>query len=551
MLPFIVLTIILTASLGYVIASMERTQVMKNWSTRRCQLPVMVAASYFKPASDPRTPSEFATENFNFCMKELVQRVTEIAMAPVVGVFGQQADSTSGLGEILTRVRKVVHTIYDQFMSYLSTFFTRYTQTVYQFSRIVQYLRSVFRRVNAMAVGLVYMGLTLIRGIMNTVDFVMFVIMVILGIMVALIIILFFILFPFIPLIMSVIAALIIVATATTAGTLSHYRSAFCFAGGTLVPVMKKRGVKHVPIEEVRVGDNLADGGRVTSCMVMSGEGVQLYSLRGITVAGSHIVEGVNGVWTTVEHDTRAKKYDGKVAYVYCLNTTTHIIPLIDNTDSYIRFRDWEEYDSSDVGGHIGWNYHVFSRLNRNADYNTWRDNLTASASIASSADVLVVAGTQVFVNSADDTNMPESVSIKSVKIGQTIWDGFSKSYTRVIGIVHGVMLKGCCETGLIVWDDGMKVWRRTGISLDMRDGEEYERTDKYENGDTPGYMLITESGSFTVHGVQDRNPKHIRDFTEVGYDRIEETYEYTVGCINSGREIWQQGRQADMVASQ
>jgi hypothetical protein len=72
--PFILLTFGLTFALGLTIASLERDGVMNNWDSRRCDFPVMVAAMFFKPESDPRASTKFAQDNFNFCMKSYVDK---------------------------------------------------------------------------------------------------------------------------------------------------------------------------------------------------------------------------------------------------------------------------------------------------------------------------------------------------------------------------------------------------------------------------------------------------------------------------------------------
>ena len=69
--PFMLITFGLLFALGLTIANLEKTVVMNNWTDRRCDLPVMAAAAFFKPDGDPRTGSGFATDNFEFCMPKL------------------------------------------------------------------------------------------------------------------------------------------------------------------------------------------------------------------------------------------------------------------------------------------------------------------------------------------------------------------------------------------------------------------------------------------------------------------------------------------------
>ena len=81
--PFMLITFGLIFALGLTISKLERTSVMNNWTDRRCELPVVMAASFFKPADDPRSTGEFAKDNFDFCMKSFIDKFMTIFMAPM------------------------------------------------------------------------------------------------------------------------------------------------------------------------------------------------------------------------------------------------------------------------------------------------------------------------------------------------------------------------------------------------------------------------------------------------------------------------------------
>ena len=72
--PFMLITFGLLFALGLTIANLERTTVMNQWTDRRCELPIMAAAAFFKPESDPRTSSAFAADNFEFCLQTTVEK---------------------------------------------------------------------------------------------------------------------------------------------------------------------------------------------------------------------------------------------------------------------------------------------------------------------------------------------------------------------------------------------------------------------------------------------------------------------------------------------
>jgi hypothetical protein len=209
--PFITITLGLTFLLGYAITQIESDKIMKNWENRRCEIPIMTMAGQFKPSEDPRTSGKFASDNFSYCMDKIVKDVTYNVLTPILSVFGQQGYVAGTIGEVMNSVRYILRVMYEQFLSYISGFLQKYNIIAQQVRTVTLHLKQAFQRVNSIILSLVFAGLSIIRGIMNSVDFVIKVVIIILAILVALIFILFFAMFPFIPLILSVIVAKVIV----------------------------------------------------------------------------------------------------------------------------------------------------------------------------------------------------------------------------------------------------------------------------------------------------------------------------------------------------
>lgn len=508
--PLIGITLILTALVGLAIASLERGQVMQNWSSMRCSLPVMVSAGYFKPSTDPRSKSQFSSDNFQFCMKELVQTVTDIVMAPLVDIFSTHAGSASLMNNIMADIRNVVQLIYTTFMSYMKTYFLRFEQVAYQMSKIIQHLRMAMRRVNGIATSLIYLGLSVIRGMMNAIDFFMVVVMIILGIMVALIILLFFVLFPFMPIIMGVLAALLIVATGTMVGTLAHFKHAFCFDGDTRIGILKRTDnctiTEYICISDIKVGDILSDGGKVTAVIETVNEIESLFNINGIAVSGSHFVQKEDGTWNMVEHDSRAHIIHGKkTGTLYCLNTSTHIIPVM-SISGVLNFKDWEEFDDDDIQSQYEWNYNVLKMLNNSTCYTVWQKGLKLFR-LASSMPLMDGNSTVCLENGIH-------VPIKTIKIGDRIYDS-QQTATTVIGCVYGIYRQ-----------NNTLLYQIPLICKDKSGNWKIIHLTDFTN-DIYGYTLITESGCFNVKLDNIDHELCIRDFTEVGYNNIHNLYPF------------------------
>lgn len=505
--PFALMTLGLFVLLGFVIAQMDRKSVMAHWATRRCELPVMVAGSFFKPELDPRTKSQFATDNFEFCMKRVVDGFIDLFIAPINALFGKQVNLAGGAMGALNGIRNIAQVLYNTFSAYLAQYFRRFSSSFSEVSRMIQHLRNAASRISAIALSLVYAGLSFFRGMINAIQVVIRVVLIICAIMLIIIILLWFILFPVIPIIMSALTAVVITVMAM-AGILSASLSAdaadkkggFCFATGS--PVATTTGI--VPVEDIKVGTELQGCGTVTTVIIMEGDSIPLYDLKGILVSASHLVKGTDGHWKSVSEDERAIPTDKKSKKIYCFNTTSNNIPLRASDDSIVLFRDWEEIANDDDNGQYIWNYMVSSILNQGTPYHLWGANLRAYCENP-------LMGKEVEVKTARGF-----VPIKDIQLSDLIVD--EKGEEQVVrGMVEGEMEGN--STGddwvgeLYVLKD--HVWIRQPSTLSS--GDRQQR----------GYSLMTEQGTIVIRHPVSKEECVIRDFTEVGYQMIHETYSF------------------------
>jgi hypothetical protein len=507
--------------LGYLISKMERSAIMRNWDKKRCNFAVMAAAGFFKPKDDPRSATEFATDNFSFCMKTYVDKFMEMAMAPFLKIFGKHTDIANDGLHMLNMLRRLGTKMYNAFLELLDPFFRRFTIATHEMSRIIQYLRMAFRRLNAVVVNTLYQGLTMFRGILNTIQFIIKVIMIICGILLAIIIILIFVLFPFIPLILSVLGAIIatilamIMVIAGDVDSAMGMKNGFCFAKDTKILVKRNSKIIQVNVSDIIIGDELGDNcGIVTAVLEMSGKDISLYDIKGINVSGSHVVQGEDGIWKLVENDSRAIKSNSKSDILYCFNTSTHKIPVIANNNEIIIFRDWEELEDDDSEGQLLWNYAIFKVLNKSENYSLWKD------SIKSDSEISLMSG-NTLIKTPNGYTM-----LSKIKLGDFVIDS-SNNYTEVLGVINGE-IQGSVESDAKVWktdlisletESDTKVWKR--INGNVKSG----------NVLLKGKTLMTESGDFIIqfseikNGVEYKSEKIVRDFTDIGYKSIHQTY--------------------------
>ena len=318
--------------------------------------------------------------------------------------------------------------------------------------------------------------------------------LIIIAIMAAIIILLFFILFPFIPiLIMPVIVAIIAIGGVLGAQAAEN-QGVFCFTGDT--PILLADGSTK-PIQEIVLGDALANGSLVEGFFTFDGLQTPLFVIEGIRVSGSHLVQFEKG-WHSVDEDSRALPIKERASFLYCLNTSNQIIPVQTSKGPTLLFRDWEEIDARDSIGKKGWNQLVSSLL--------------GGVESPSQESPFCLMDPTILIPTPSGPK-----PLASLQIGDFIELSYNNP-TRVQGLVDGLVngerthhwLNGCIE----------KTYSSTA-------SKKYRRltTLKPSESTVKGRHIITESG--TLIAYVNGQVLRLRDFTEVGIDALHRTYPF------------------------
>ena len=522
--PFFVILIGLLTGLGIMIANIDRANIVNNWTERRCDIPVMFASFFFKPESDPRTNTDFAVSNFEFCLKSYVDTFMAKIMAPMQVIFSKNLNIAANAANMMNALRQIAKNLFSAFSGYLDQFYRRFNSSVFEISRVVQFLRMAMRRISGILMTMVYAGISLFNGILNAIQFVIKVILIVCGIMIILMIILFFILFPVIPIILYtlviIVKSVIPLAGIIDPGVASDAESkkgGFCFAEWTEITIIRNGQYTTIPIHQVKVGDILANSGTtsinntsttvtstdvtsVTAIIHMDGTDVPLYRIGSVYVSGSHLIRGTDGIWKSVAEDERAIRTGAFSKTVYCFNTTTNIIGI-----NGLEFRDWEEIANDDEKGQMIWNYMISSLLNHDKPYLSWKDNLKNYVNMA-----LMSKNTHIKCEKG-------FVPLQSIQIGDSVLD-HEGNPQEVLGIIWGEVEADKERTPkewvteLYEYND---VWIKEKATI-------YPGINKME-----GMALITEHGECIIWDSVQKKEKRIRDFTEIGYNELYKTYSY------------------------
>jgi hypothetical protein len=355
-------------------------------------------------------------------------------------------------------------------------------------------------------------------------DLMMKVIIIILVILVVMIILLFFVLWPFIPVILSVVA---IIGTTAMGGAVGGMSSTFCFEKSTQIQ-SANRGA--VPIEELRNGDVLANGAVVQGTMTFKTSTEDLYNLHGIHVSGSHIVFQDDIPYFVNELPAAEPVPPTTDCMLYCLITSTHRIPVLTSYGEVLEFADWEEISSeSDLKQ---WHEQVFTTLNAGAAAPAAAPSPAAYE--PPSADILhseaVVSGrTKIWTSLGP-------VAIRGIRPGDVVLDVNGKP-TIVKGVVcvEGSQVRAAAHLGGDAWISAAAWKSYDGLTWNHPEHEHLVLAD----GIHEWYSLFTESGTFRLCEVGAIG-LNIRDFTDIGPDRIQETYDWVLESLESQHLIYE-----------
>jgi hypothetical protein len=517
--PFMLITLGLLIALGFTIGQLERSTVMNDWENRRCDLPIMTASFFFKPDTDTRTKSAFASDNFNFCMKTFVDRFINLFSAPIATVLGKQVDASISAANAVNMVRNIAHNMHAAFTKYISSYFKKFTASVFEMNRMLQYFKMAIDRINGIVTSMIFSGLSVFRGIINFILYVIRVVMVICGIMLIIIIILFFVLFPVMPIILATLTTIItgvLILSGVISGTIASeaegQRKGFCFSEDTEIPVKGEDGEKRVRVQDIKVGDELGIYGKVTAVVQMDGTHVELYHLDGVYVSESHLVQGTDKVWKAVSSDERAVPSYKKSAIVYCFNTTSNIIPVCGITSTTL-YRDWEEISNEDKKGQYIWNYMVLCMLNKYEHYDQWKKDVKQECDVA-------VMGKDVKVKTGKGWVRLSEISFP----GGTVLDQNGKDQ-GVRGIIHAEV-ENIQYGGINTWHTELYE-ERDGVWM------KGDSTISYGEETIQGMTLITDNGEFIIWDEVLQKEVRVRDFTEVGYQSIHETYSFVAARLS------------------
>ena len=504
-LALLVTTFTLTALFAIMIASADLEEIKNNWAARRCEVPVIIASGLFKPDGDTRTTTEFAQDNFQFCVKHIIDDVIKIAFAPLYGIVGQQMDAQATMAGPMNSVRALIAQGMKTFSSLLETQYRQYKAIFIHATKTWHHIRFAMGRVGAIVTAIVYFGISASFLVQNTMKLIMNIILIFLGIMIAMMILIWFGIIPFLGIIITTLS-LLVAADVETGGWVTGggdgLAGAFCIDPEAIVQL--EGGVTKF-LKDIKMGDILRGKNNiVTGILRVDSSKEAIVNIDGVRMSNSHRVL-LKGKWVLAKNHPRAKSVTESMPYLICLNTTAHRVP-IETEDNVLYVGDWEEI-SSDLERKewINW---VHKTLNH------------TDTSVKRYPTTIPLCGPNIKVITSYGYT-----PIHKICIGDYILS--DKGYTKVLGIY----------TGKLTAQDPIKSpdWVSDGIWAKMGNSWNtciFGAHNSIDGKAVDGISLVTESGTMFVKQIYG-TVYLIRDFTEVGANMISKSYSWLDSVLN------------------
>lgn len=330
-IPLIVATFLYISLFVYLIANTQIDNLRREWNTVRCQPIAMMFASYIPDPNDTTVNrSKFSSDNFQFCIQEIIDSSIKLFMTPVMSLFSNQLMIGSTIQTSINNLRNsAASDMAHPFNAIVNLAWKKFGYIMQHIFRIVFKLNSSFQRIFGIALSSIFAGLSVFTAINNSIKFFVKVSIIILIIIISMIALLFIPLSPIIPVL--IIPTIAIIASVDSNSGISA--DAFtCVKPGTLV----KMGDGWKKVEDIRLGDQIWEG---TVEGILYGKGGESVSIHSVTISILHIVfDEKKGEWVFAKDHSDAIPCDTP-AYVYSLVTSSRTWTV--KGDAEILLRDW------------------------------------------------------------------------------------------------------------------------------------------------------------------------------------------------------------------
>ena len=455
--------------------------IKADWTNQRCNPAVMPFAGLIN-APPHSSKIEYTAENFYQCTQSILATIIGYFVAPINFTVEHMAEFWKEIMVGVNMIRHVFAYIRNRIMAIVSNIFGRVYNIVIPVQIILMKLKDILAKSVGVLTSALYTIMTLYLSMKSFLGAFLEILVLSLIILAAATILLWILPFTW-PAAAAMTAFFVAIAVplaivAISLGDVMHITSSKgipnkpgCFDENTKINT--KKGI--VKIKNLKVGDELFDGSKITAFFKISTHGKNMYLINKLIVSGSHKIR-YNDMWVSVKHHPEAILLEGYCKpYIYCLNTTSKRIKI----DEHVLL-DWDDVDDLD-----------FVELKNLAS--TFIPFNSPTSGIHSYLEGGFDKSTNVELEDG------RSISIAKIKVNDQLRFG-----ERVLGVVKidasslstvkQYKIKNKTIIGgpnLWINDNDLGKFSTLGLDSDSVKKPKYL------------YQILTDSGNFTVEGIQ------------------------------------------------
>jgi len=461
----------------------------KNWIQSRCDPRVLPFAGFINNEGSGLGSIEYTIKNFYGCTNDILKHISGYYFKPVNYLVEIIQTTLKEFVSVVNDIRSTFLKIRKSIGNIVKQIYASIVALMLPIIELMIQIRIIFNKsVGALIAGL-YTALSLYLNMKSTMTFVINHVIDILwiafGILVALL---------WIPFGWELAAVGMAIFTAQLSLTimLQMFMSKVfqisssglpgiptCFDKDTEIVLKNGRKKK---ISNLKNGDELIDGGRVTATFISATRDQMLYNLDGILVTGEHkVYHSTFGLIKVKDHPDSILVEDYRKELLYCINTTTKNIPIKNHI-----FTDWDELDNLDL-------YY----LEQNSSIRNEESRDINLSDIHSNLDVGFTDDTMIELEDG------RSILLKDVEVNDVLKCGERVYSTVKIDIKDMISIREYnlspettikCSSNVLIKSVG-NMENMENINVDTLDGDRC-------NGSKYLYNLVTDKGYFNINDV-------------------------------------------------
>ena len=361
----LILILVLVCVISYCLIMVNVQPIIDDWPNQRCKPQIMPIAGLITHPEGV-TATEYTSQNFNYCTQNILTSITGDALQPltyVISTFKNIAESISNalnsIRGMFDKIRNFFASISQEIMGRIMNIMTPLQEIIISFTDLIGKIQGSMTAGLFTALGAYYT----LKSMLGAVAQFIIIILIAMAVIIAILWILPFTwgaaatgtaVFLSIAIPMAIILSFLSQKLHITGlKSIPHLK---CFDKNTYIPMNDGNSRK---INDIQVGDILANNNMVTGKIIVETKGSVMYELDDIFVSDSHIVK-YGDKWIPVSKHPNAKKCTFyQEPYLFCLNTTNKTIVINGYT-----FSDWDEISDEDINNIQKNTNHMFNEKN-------------------------------------------------------------------------------------------------------------------------------------------------------------------------------------------